>query len=564
MGQDEFVFRVRRRSADADANRADERQMMRVGIAGAGAVGRSVAQELLDYGHKVLLIEHNVGQYEPHTVPDAEWLLADACELSSLEECGMQTCDVVIAATGDDKVNLTAALLAKTEFGVARVVARVNDMRNEWLFTTAIRWVHASPNAKLLARIVADGRPLSHDLLDELSPTAGVHYIRQIMVETGVLPRRNEDLERVPAWLDHHLADKPPEHANLVRPFLHWFLPRRARNRAAARRHPASAGRELRRRVRVALELLTWIDEQGMALEQLRQDDLDRWLDEEKTQRRNRIRYFLKWTADRGLTRSLAVAVIPRQQPADLLGDDERWQLLQRCLNNEAMPIDVRAAGALILLFGLQAQRIRHLYAEHVVAQDDNTYLTTGKHPILLPPRLGAIMRKLADRPPTRLMIQHGTDAPRWLFPGRVPGQPIDNHSLTNRLNRHGISARPTRNGALMALAADLPAAIIADLLGMHINTAIRWVRYAGRDWAAYLAARAAQQDKKSGDAGNSAGNIRLSTSIPSPTSAAGSRRVESSGRTTSSRARRSSGALQRLFRGDHDGKLLVRVSADG
>ena len=99
-------------------------------------------------------------------------------------------------------------------------------------------------------------------------------------------------------------------------------------------------------------------------------------------------------------------------------------------------------------------------------------------------------------------MIPHGPDAPRWLFPGRVPGQPIDNHSLTNRLNRHGISARPARNGALMALAADLPAAIIADLLGMHINTAIRWLRFAGRDWADYLAARAAEQDKKSGEAG--------------------------------------------------------------
>jgi hypothetical protein len=99
-------------------------------------------------------------------------------------------------------------------------------------------------------------------------------------------------------------------------------------------------------------------------------------------------------------------------------------------------------------------------------------------------------------------MIPHGPDAPRWLFPGRVPAQPIDNHSLTNRLNRHGISARPARNGALIAPAADLPAAIIADLLGMHINTAVRWVRYAGRDWADHLAARAAEQDKKSREAG--------------------------------------------------------------
>jgi trk system potassium uptake protein len=134
MGQYEFVFWLRRRSARAP-NLADERRMMRIGIAGAGAVGRSVAQELLDYGHKVLLIERNPRHYEPQTVPDAEWLLADACELASLEESGLQTCDVVIAATGDDKVNLAASLLAKSEFGVPRVVARVNDMRNEWLFT---------------------------------------------------------------------------------------------------------------------------------------------------------------------------------------------------------------------------------------------------------------------------------------------------------------------------------------------------------------------------------------------------------------------------------------------
>jgi trk system potassium uptake protein len=132
----EFVFRLRRRPAGA-ADRAEERVMMRVGVAGAGAVGRSVAQELIGYGHKVLLIERNARHYEPHTVPDAEWLLADACELSSLEESGLHMCDVVIAATGDDKVNLTASMLAKAEFGVGRVVARVNDLRNEWLFTAA-------------------------------------------------------------------------------------------------------------------------------------------------------------------------------------------------------------------------------------------------------------------------------------------------------------------------------------------------------------------------------------------------------------------------------------------
>ncbi|AMT74190.1 potassium channel family protein [Mycobacteroides immunogenum] len=110
---------------------------MRVAIAGAGKVGRSVARELLDYGHKILLIEQERSNFEPQAVPGADWLNADACELDTLEEAGIETCDVVVAATGDDKANLVVGLLAKSEFGVPRVVARINDIRNQWLFGQA-------------------------------------------------------------------------------------------------------------------------------------------------------------------------------------------------------------------------------------------------------------------------------------------------------------------------------------------------------------------------------------------------------------------------------------------
>jgi len=110
---------------------------MRVAIAGAGAVGRSVAQELIGNGHRVLLIDKDPNALKPDRVPDAEWLLADSCELSSLEEAKLEKCDVVIAATGDDKVNLVTSLLAKTEFAVPRTVARVNHPNNEWLFSEA-------------------------------------------------------------------------------------------------------------------------------------------------------------------------------------------------------------------------------------------------------------------------------------------------------------------------------------------------------------------------------------------------------------------------------------------
>ena len=107
---------------------------MRVVIAGAGNVGRSIARDLIANGHQVLLVDKAPEAIKTASVPEAEWLLADACELASLEEAELETCDVAIAATGDDKTNLVHSLLAKTEFGVPRTVARVNHPSNEWMF----------------------------------------------------------------------------------------------------------------------------------------------------------------------------------------------------------------------------------------------------------------------------------------------------------------------------------------------------------------------------------------------------------------------------------------------
>ena len=107
---------------------------MRVAIAGAGNVGRSIARELIANGHKVLLIEKESAAIKPDSVPGGTWQHADACELQSLEEAGLDTYDVAIAATGDDKSNLVFSLLAKTEFGVPRTVGRVNHPGNEWMF----------------------------------------------------------------------------------------------------------------------------------------------------------------------------------------------------------------------------------------------------------------------------------------------------------------------------------------------------------------------------------------------------------------------------------------------
>ncbi|MDV7352270.1 TrkA family potassium uptake protein [Rhodococcus oxybenzonivorans] len=129
---------------------------MRVAIAGAGAVGRSIARELVRSEHDVMLIERKLEHIEQESVPEATWVHADACELSSLEAATLETYEVVIAATGDDKANLVLSLLAKTEFGVRRVVARVNDPRNEWLFDESWGVDVAVSTPRMLASLVEE------------------------------------------------------------------------------------------------------------------------------------------------------------------------------------------------------------------------------------------------------------------------------------------------------------------------------------------------------------------------------------------------------------------------
>ena len=111
---------------------------MRVVVAGAGVVGRSIARELLASGHQVTLIDKRQSVFDADPVDGATQYTGDACELSVLTRLETEKANVVVAATGDDKANLVVSLLAKTEFAVARVVARINEPRNEWLFDE--RW----------------------------------------------------------------------------------------------------------------------------------------------------------------------------------------------------------------------------------------------------------------------------------------------------------------------------------------------------------------------------------------------------------------------------------------
>jgi trk system potassium uptake protein TrkA len=108
---------------------------VKVAIAGAGSVGTAIARDLHANGHDVLVLELDPELVERRRNElEVTWLAGDACEVATLDAAGLATTDVVVAATGDDEDNLVISLLAKQEFAVPRVVARVNNAKNQWLF----------------------------------------------------------------------------------------------------------------------------------------------------------------------------------------------------------------------------------------------------------------------------------------------------------------------------------------------------------------------------------------------------------------------------------------------
>jgi trk system potassium uptake protein len=129
---------------------------MRVAIAGAGKVGRAIARELISNGHDILLIDRDPEKARPDVVTGAGVLRGDTCEIAVLDQADLPACQVLIAATGDDKVNLVVSLLAKTEYGVPRVVARVNHPKNEWMFDEAWGVDVAVSTPRMLSALVEE------------------------------------------------------------------------------------------------------------------------------------------------------------------------------------------------------------------------------------------------------------------------------------------------------------------------------------------------------------------------------------------------------------------------
>lgn len=154
---------------------------MKVVIVGAGSVGSSIARELLSHKHEILLIDLKPEVIGRSGLRGAHWLVGDACELSTLQGAKVEEADVVVSATGDDKVNLVVSLLAKTEFGVGRTVGRVNNPKNDWMFNDSWGVDVAVNTPQLMTALVEEAVEIG-DLVRLLTLQTGVASLVEFTV----------------------------------------------------------------------------------------------------------------------------------------------------------------------------------------------------------------------------------------------------------------------------------------------------------------------------------------------------------------------------------------------
>jgi hypothetical protein len=350
--------------------------------------------------------------------------------------------------------------------------------------------------AALLRKLVTAETAISHEALDALPNPTRVVAVRQMLVHVGVLAARAEHLDRLPTWMNRLLADAPDHHRQLLRAYGSWSVLRRARHRARQSRFTAASAHNARTKIRIALAFLTWLDRIDVPLHQVRQAHVEQWLDSGRPIRR-RINDFLKWTNRRGLTDELGVHPLRPAEPDLSMTDDDRWQLLRRCIDDRTLPVDVRAAGALLLLYELPVSRISALRHDDLVTHGGRPHLLVEGHRTLLPPAVDALLRAAMSDLRTTSAVAAAVDDVRWLFPSRMAGLPMSAAGMAAKPRRHAIPIRRARNAALISLAADLPAAALSALLGLSISGAVRWTHRAKRDWHAFIEARTISEPQR-------------------------------------------------------------------
>jgi hypothetical protein len=352
---------------------------------------------------------------------------------------------------------------------------------------TALRWLSRAVVAAYLTDVAAGVAQLTHQELDSLPANPTLVHLRSVLVATGTLPPRDEHMAQLERILRELLATRADlEQRQLLHRYAVWHLLRRLRHRNNGNDTTLAQLGVVRQHTRAAIGLLDWLGAQDLTLETCRQADLDRWLSRSDARNRQEAGHFVRWAAKQRLTK-LTFPAIRWQGPSQPLDDQARWDTARRLLHDDTLNTRDRLAGLLVLLYAQKTAAISRLTTSNIDTTDNRMRLRLGPAPITLPDPLADLIH--------RVMAEHrghattgANAASPWLFPGGQPGRPINAGHLGLRLKALGIHPGQARSTALFQLATELPAAILARMLGIHIDVAVAWQKHSSGDWAAYAA----------------------------------------------------------------------------
>ncbi|MGH3791276.1 MAG: hypothetical protein ACRDQ9_10855, partial [Pseudonocardiaceae bacterium] len=346
---------------------------------------------------------------------------------------------------------------------------------------TVSSWLDTSA-APAILRGLSAGRPLTHQSLDELPAGKSVEHLRSVLVCIGTLPARDEQMTRLERWITRTIAERPdPDEQHLLHRYAVWHLLRRLRRRVGDADTTHTQAVVVRQHVKAATTLLDWLTAHTLTLATARQGDIETWLTSENAAHRREAGAFVRWAHRQKLT-SLDVAAIGWDGPTQVIDTEARWDQARRLLHDDTLTPEDRVAGLLVVLYAQWPAAISRLTLDHIDATEHQVRLRLGHEPVVLPEPLAALVRQITATRRGHAAIGDPATS-RWLFPGGQPGRPISSHQLGERLRQLGLRPGQARSTALFQLATDLPAALLARMLGIHISVAVAWQRAAAGDW---------------------------------------------------------------------------------
>jgi hypothetical protein len=361
-------------------------------------------------------------------------------------------------------------------------------LTSQKLARSARVWMIANPTAKNLMRDIALGAaPIAHEIFTNHPQPTKVAFLRELLIAHGLLEPVHLETERFQNWLQSKQADATPRTISVDQAIRTLGPPQPD---ATPRRDRPAAKRNAARRPQctsVALNFLRFLDQQSVEPAKCSHTEIDRWLSTGPTTR-SLARGFVRWGIQHGH--------VPRvdfpyrvAKTAPINSQNQRIELLQQTLDPGARLSHAdHTAALLLLLFGQPLTRIAAMKLSQVAIETGLLTIRITDDVLIVPEPFASIIRQHVADLPNQNTAAHREQ--RWLFPGKQPGDHLNQTTIMNRLRDAGIDLRAAKNASMRALVLEIPAAIVADSFGYSYQVTDKHRRQAGALFFDYASKR--------------------------------------------------------------------------